>query len=407
MSFKLEEESKRWTDSGIITAEQRDEILGFYKKKQTYNPVLIVFAILGSLLLGLGVVLIFASNWDNITRTAKLIISFLPLIGSMGAVLFTVLKKNDSAAFREGTSLGLCIAIYATTALVEQVFQIRTSLPEFLSLCMFLSLPALYLFQAKAPAAIYIISAIWVGFSEQMPLGLTYISIIAIAPYFVIQIMKTDNKASLWYLTVLMNSLIVLAVFVIPDWDIVIYKFLISCVAIISLETFIKRIKGSSVYAPNTGLAGIVIIILHIIASFRLTSLHEIMFEDGMSFFCLSVLLCVVGAYAAIRMVKREKNDFKPEAADALVLLAIIGIPMYWLWSNLLLITLGIWFIVSASKSYSFKHLNYGMLVLIGVIVTRFFDFELELFARGIIFILLGAGFIFTNFLLHKKWRKS
>jgi len=54
---------------------------------------------------------------------------------------------------------------------------------------------------------------------------------------------------------------------------------------------------------------------------------------------------------------------------------------------------------------YSLKLVNGGMLLLIFVIIARFFDSDLGLMERGIAFVLIGAGFIVTNLLLYKKWR--
>jgi hypothetical protein len=70
-----------------------------------------------------------------------------------------------------------------------------------------------------------------------------------------------------------------------------------------------------------------------------------------------------------------------------------------------LLLALGVWFIVDGVRKSSLKPVNGGMILVILVIVARFFDSDLGLMERGLAFVVIGAGFFLTNLLLHRKWR--
>ncbi|MCL2805707.1 MAG: hypothetical protein FWD26_07205, partial [Treponema sp.] len=65
--------------------------------------------------------------------------------------------------------------------------------------------------------------------------------------------------------------------------------------------------------------------------------------------------------------------------------------------SNLILLLIGVGFIISGAKSTALSHINTGMAAVCALIVMRFFDSDLDLFWRGIVFLLLGAGFLFVN----------
>ncbi|MCL2633623.1 MAG: DUF2157 domain-containing protein [Oscillospiraceae bacterium] len=411
MAFKINDESKQWVEKGIIDDTQREEILSLYQNERNKNSLLIVFAIIGSLLLGLGVILIFASNWQEIPREIRLFISFLPLLVSMGAVIYTIIKKWESVAFRESTTLGLSISIIATIALVEQVYQIPTKATELICLCMFLMLPIMYLTGAKAPAALYVFCAMWVTFSYEMTeMWIPLISIIVVIPFFVWQFIKVANKGVLWYLTFLADILIILGVYAFADIIDCFEAIMIAlfAVAVIVFEAFIKYIKNDNAFSPLSFLSAITLIILHIVASFRNVELHEYLFKEYLAFVYVAALLVITAAYAFMRYKEHRKNEltvYSVTPTDVIIMFALVGIPLHWILSNILLSALGITLIVIGSKRYSFKQLNYGMLIIISVIVARFFDMDIDLLARGIIFILIGAGFIFTNFLLHKKWR--
>ncbi len=55
---------------GLITADQAERIRARYAAdpQRSGNRMLLVFAILGSLLVGLGIILIIAHNWDELRR---------------------------------------------------------------------------------------------------------------------------------------------------------------------------------------------------------------------------------------------------------------------------------------------------------------------------------------------------
>ncbi len=65
----------------VITEETAQRIKDYYdhQPSQSANRLFIVFGILGSLLVGMGIVLIIAHNWDTLPKIAKLAVGFFPL----------------------------------------------------------------------------------------------------------------------------------------------------------------------------------------------------------------------------------------------------------------------------------------------------------------------------------------
>jgi len=65
--------------AGIITQKTADKILGHYKNKSgsSTQRLLIVLGILGAILVGLGIILIIAHNWDGLLRSSKTFFAFL------------------------------------------------------------------------------------------------------------------------------------------------------------------------------------------------------------------------------------------------------------------------------------------------------------------------------------------
>ena len=70
---------------------------------------------------------------------------------------------------------------------------------------------------------------------------------------------------------------------------------------------------------------------------------------------------------------------------------------------NLYLLTLGIGTIVVGLRNERLGTVNVGMLILMTLILARFFDSDMGFVARGIAFIILGIGFLTTNLVLMRR----
>ena len=55
------------------------------------------------------------------------------------------------------------------------------------------------------------------------------------------------------------------------------------------------------------------------------------------------------------------------------------------------------------SDSMLFSVLNFGLLIIITVIICRFFDTNMSFVLRGILFVLVGIGFFIANYLMLKR----
>jgi uncharacterized membrane protein len=70
--------------------------------------------------------------------------------------------------------------------------------------------------------------------------------------------------------------------------------------------------------------------------------------------------------------------------------------------ANIMLLSAGILFILSGSKEFNEKRINYGVVVIFLVVITRFFDIFGTLLKSGVAFIITGIVMIFLSYLLNK-----
>lgn len=71
--------------------------------------------------------------------------------------------------------------------------------------------------------------------------------------------------------------------------------------------------------------------------------------------------------------------------------------------TNLLILTLGLKEIKIGTDKLHFGILNYGFLIITIQIVCRFFDTNVSFVLRGLLFVGVGIGFFFANYMMMKK----
>jgi hypothetical protein len=80
--------------------------------------------------------------------------------------------------------------------------------------------------------------------------------------------------------------------------------------------------------------------------------------------------------------------------------------PFVVIWINLLTLLVAILTIREGAMRNHFGILNYGLLIITGLIVCRFFDVNIDFVLKGILFVLVGLGFFFANMWMMKRKKK-
>ena len=97
----LRAEIAQWLREGIITDEQARTLYARYPAFVAYRPKSdiawgkAIFAVLGAGVFGLGVILLFAYNWEGMHRFAKMAAIGLGIVGAHGIAL--LMAKSDKS----------------------------------------------------------------------------------------------------------------------------------------------------------------------------------------------------------------------------------------------------------------------------------------------------------------------
>jgi uncharacterized membrane protein len=128
----LSQETAHWVEWGIISKEQAQAILAGYTTRPggfSQGRLITTLAVLGSVLVGLGVILFIASNWQEIGKWTKLALLFVGLAITYGGGYVT---RERYGMVRVGTALiFLGVLLYgAAIFLIGQLYHIPAGRPS-------------------------------------------------------------------------------------------------------------------------------------------------------------------------------------------------------------------------------------------------------------------------------------
>ena len=394
---------------GVVTEETAKALQDYYGPIQERSR-LVVFGLLGGGLIGAGVILLIANNWDFISRGWRLTLSLLLLLIAQGVAL-GVKKREMDISWREGAALFWALSVGATLALVSQTYHLSDDTNTFLLACLLLVLPVAYLMESAAVLSGYfILAVIWAGevhlsggdwlvwglYAAMAPLfwrmwqGEHWSGRVAFAGWCVVgaafAAFAITTQQWLQHLSMLVFALFFLrfrweSFFLLPES---------------------KKYLTSPRYVIGT--AGFFIVLF--IASFRNTwraiALHwQAPFnEEGILLLLLLLMLAPL-----IRLLIREKRTAELSVAVGAVALVVAyallfsypsGLPSAVL-VNAYLIGFSVWQLIDNWRAGKTGGANQALLLLGAVILARFFDMQMSFLYRGMASILLGIGFLVLN----------
>jgi hypothetical protein len=369
----------------------------------------------------MGIILLFAHNWESLSRPARTALSFAPLLLGQGLAGWVIVRRPDSRAWQEGASCFLLVAVGASIALVGQTYHIAGDLPRFVLTWMLLGLPLVYLLRSATAAALFWVGVTcWAGIArfEDAPTTLYWLLVLALAPFFGVLWRQGERRtARAWLLWVLALCLLVGVGFTLRRfsgaWLVSLYGLLFS------LYYLLDRLwleAEESVWGRPLRLLGCAgIVALGLTLSFR-PLWGELGLRLGFERFhlllgpnLLTVLLVGnLGLLGYHLWQSRRASGLCYGLAGLLVLLCQLAAPslphsaLAWLFS-LYLLLLGASSLQAGFRQGRLAKVNGGLGIISLLIVARFFDSRLPFTAKGIAFIAVGVGFLLTNLLVKRK----
>jgi len=411
----------------VITNDTAQRIRQYYKNKreQPSNRFTIVLSILGSLLVGLGIVLVVAHNWDSLGVTAKTFFAFLPLAFGQALCIFTLLKRKEDIAWRESSAVILFFGIAACISLVSQIYHISGSMSSFLLTWALLTAPLIYVMRSHVTALLFIVLISWyaceLGYWENeqhVPYLYIPLLLVVVPAYWE----TTDNTHRAYF--GMYNWLVALSVITVfatfsgrlsldlYEWLFIGYLALFCFYYVIGTSRFFRKHFMVSNPFMVLGIPGILFILFS--WSFRELWIDSGLFgADHISWqvpFPYMVLALMIGILFLLvrRYQTRGWNTWSPTGFSVfflvLAILVFNNVPATGvLFVNLWIFGLGLYYTRKGSIKNHLGILNLGLLIIALLAAIRFFDDSILFVWRGIFFLLAGIGFFAGNYFVIRK----
>ncbi len=381
---------------------------------------LVICAGIGALLVGLGIMLLLAHNWTDLSRPQRTVLSFLPLVLGQGLAGWTWLKKRSSSAWCEGSATFLFLAVGASIALVGQTYHIPGDLPRFLLVWMLLGLPLVYLFRAALPTLLYWAGVTWwsvLGADDRLPVMFFWL-LMALPLPFGWQLLRSGQRrlAAAWLAWVLALCLPIglgcsthaaLKYLWVP-----LYLGLFAvCYLLAGRWSGAMAVSRPFRLLGGWGTVGLMLLlsvpdVWQDLARHALPAAVKAAWPE---YLLLALLLLATTVLLGRALVDHRWLEGMFGLAPLLITLQLLAGPqrlatgVSLISVNLYLLILGGLILRDGLQGGRLPRINAGLGILSALIAVRFFDSQLPFTLRGLLFILIGCAFLTVNLLVKRR----
>lgn len=386
---KLQKEIELWLRENIITSEQTDKILSRYHilkqadEKAGSGKLITTISILGSVLIGVGVILFIASNWSEISRWGKLSIIFSSMIISYVAGFYVRIERENYPKIGAALILLGFLIFGAGIFLIAQIYHITVHYPNGPLMWGLGVLPLAYLLRLKSLLSLSIITLlIWLGMESSF--RVVYINMEV--PYITLYLMA---GIILWGAGLMHKGYKPFAMIASPYIAAgMMLTFL--CGYILTFNDIFEATLGSRNLLGFY--SGMVILFLMTIALYIASKSRD----KGWLAEIISMSSLMAIAISLSLFYKRVHHDVPGSDTAGNIALA----------SNLIyaLEIIGIIFLGYMRRNPIY--INIGLLFFVLDVCARYFDYFWKLLPRSLFFIIGGTMLLLGGIFLEKKRRK-
>jgi uncharacterized membrane protein len=395
-------------EKGLISGEQAVAIRKHYDATNaSANRSMLLFSILGGILIGLGIILVIAHNWEDLGRGTRTVLAFVPLLIGQCLVLFTLRRRPEDPVWREGSSLFLFLGVGACLSLISQLYHSGGSLGDLLLVWSLLVLPLLYVPGSAGTLMLYLGMITWYGLDTRtggypggQPWMVLPLFALAVPAFLNAARERGEGAAFFWAALVMALSIGIMSqlFWQEPNMAIAVAIASLSTAYVLAPAMFTNRNLrlGAFTFTGTFFMLGVLVFMSY----GESWELQRSLVANDLA--ALIVFLFIgVGAYMlSLRGRRPLEGSWLPESLFIIIPAWLVSkfSPVFAsLLVNLWLLTLGVRLVLSGVHEGRLARMNLGLAVIAMVIALRFFDMDIHFAFKGLIFILLGIGFLTMN----------
>lgn len=418
----LRRELPKLVAAGVLSPEAADALRRHYAASGLGRRLAAaILTVLGALLVGGGVVLLLAHNWDDLSRTARAGILVALLVAAQALSAFALVRQWRSVTWRESAGGLQMAAVASAVALVAQTYHVPGDLAGFYRTVLLLTIPLVYLLESAAVSVLtwgMLVALSTTGLFHD-PGVLTWWGLAAAGVPFPVLLARREGDGWRAALTIVTA---VVALFVggtinagRSDWEGLWVLYSLGLLAIVhalgSAEedgAWRRRLR-----AP----AYVGLVVVGVMLTFEwpwkeVAAGLPAQAEAGVwATAAVAIALGLWATWLAVHLIRTGEFHLGMTSAawvaGALAYaLALADVaPAARLVFDLWLAAVGITGLAEGWRSGRLGRANAGLLALAGLALARFFDADVSFLLRGLGFIGVGVSFLVTNLLLVRKTR--
>ena len=421
----LYDQLPRLIEAEMIDEKTANSLRGYYGPvgEPLAKPTLArAFALIGSLLIGLGIILLFGYNWDAIPKIGKTILAFVPLVVASGLGAFVLLRRSDSRTWQESAALALALASAACIGLVSQIYQIDGSLREFYLSWLWLVLPWLLIFRSQSIFLLLsFVTIFWMPLTSHNSTTFEVLSFIAISGSCLrfLQLKMKESSNQILFFAYSVSACVGLfslfsgkLTYFWPVWASFFFSAIYLWASREDRAFFVRKYLFSG-YAARAGL-----LITCLIASFDdswklMGEINPI--NDASDWLVMVLAAGLLAAYVFLIYECIQKSDWLKVVWSGIPIAILVGSLLPFVWTeltalspivvNFCLFILGLYLMMMGYRHSRISRLNQGLLIIIIMAILRFLESDLSMLYRGIGFVAIGVAFLVSNMLLLNRNR--
>ncbi|MBI2441321.1 MAG: DUF2157 domain-containing protein, partial [Lentisphaerae bacterium] len=373
-------------------------------------------------------IMVLGYNWDQLSRGARAVISFIPLAIAQALCGWMLGTGRRSAAWREGVGTLLVLALGASLALIAQTYNLGGTWQDFMLTWMLLSLPVVYLLQSAACGMWFMagITAWLTGSWDHSHVLGFWPLLAAVMPFIVWKIRGNQDGPGVIFLTLTLIICMGIALGFSLSKDIAVlwiqaYAAFFAVLFLIGAARFSAtpgawQIPMLAIGAGGTAIMAFLLTFqwpwhhLPPLALFTKATLHQ-----PATVLTLSIIAALMLAAVALWAGAVRRRDFFLQLYGAFPFMTLLGYALAFrkvpllcaLLFNAYFLALALLPLIKGIKTSRLGLLNVGMLMLMTLILARFFDAKVSLLVKGVTFILAGIVFLTINIVMLKRKRAA
>lgn len=406
-SHELLNELKHLAELGYLEQVQLERIQNEYiQTRKERRSIFLIFALLGVVFIGAGIISLFAYNWSTFSREIKAVIAFIPLLIVQGLICRKI-HTGASDTWIKSLTLALGIAFLSALGLIYQAYQISLSLQSMMLTGFVLMLPVVYLLDGYYLAVLCLAGVCWAGGSSHFTL-----MVLLLLPYYDKRI-KSGENCTLLSLCFFAWTLYLTHLYI-PDGA------FYACIIILLISTtidrpFLYRKLGGRLLYGMLFFKAVFYMLFNASAELFQFGYQSCRTWDLQTFLLIALLAAgaVRAGFCFKKYARRERLSLALSCAICLLLTADLlaeqwsYLYAYELFVNICFIAYSLYRLLCGVKLASLSSIRRytGALILYIVLKVSFGDYQL--LVKGIVFLIAGLAFLAANYMMTFKFSQG